>query len=351
MPKVKEEIVQTVDFPRNTTPVLGMDTVMTHIKRAFASPRPPQSWLFYGAMGIGKATFAYHVARYILADSDEAMTNMNHRVFRQVSQMSHPDLHVIERDFDEKKETYAAEIKIDAIRSLHSFLALTPSQSKRRVVLIDGVDTLTISAMNALLKSLEEPPSTTFFLLTCHNKEKLLPTVLSRCLNVPIHGLSNDHMKQILKTKLSTLDDDTIALLATYAHGSPGKAIQLAQHYALDILPSLATMLQDLPKISLQSIHHLVDQLSGTKKPEIFLHTVYLLYTLVSRSMLVKHHGESFQIFEIEKPFFNNAYLMSSPDRALLWLDEVSRMLTNPATGHMDKRMLFIYLFEKLRQI
>ena len=193
--------------PRLNPDLKGQAEAEREFLQEFESGRMHHAWLISGPRGIGKATFAYRIARYVLAqknliqegpaqtldfvynshteNSDASEVTMllehQHPVFRRVASGTHADFLSIERGVDEKTKVVRKEIIVDDVRAIKSFLNKTPVEGDWRVVLIDAVDEMTTSAENALLKVLEEPPRRALLLLVSHNPNSLLATSRSRC--------------------------------------------------------------------------------------------------------------------------------------------------------------------------
>jgi DNA polymerase III subunit delta' len=114
------------------------------------------------------------------------------------------------------------------VRDLHRRFATRPTFSSRRVVVIDGAETCEVSASNALLKMLEEPPTGTIFILITHAPGRLLPTIRSRCRLLRFAGLEEEAMRTALRTALPNVGEQELQALITLGQGSPGRAIRLA---------------------------------------------------------------------------------------------------------------------------
>jgi len=173
--------------PRATARLYGQEIAERTLADAFASGRMHHGWLLSGPEGIGKATLAYRFARFVLADA--ASRDMFGQSLdapddgasaRQVRALSHPGLLVIRRAYDTKTKRFPATIPVDDVRRLKTFLGRTSETGAWRVVIVDRADELNISAANALLKSLEEPPPRTIFLLVSSAPGRLLTTIRSR---------------------------------------------------------------------------------------------------------------------------------------------------------------------------
>lgn len=211
--------------------------------RAFQSRRLHHGWLLTGPEGIGKRSFALAAAAHLLTRepdfaADHFAGDMAGAAGRMLMQDKHPDCHFITLGPRDDKEARKAEegkpydiarnIKIGQIRNLQKRLNVRPSLSARRVIIFDSADMLERGAANALLKSLEEPPADTVFLLIAHNPGRLLPTIRSRCLTLHFPPLDDTDMAEALRAVRPELPDAEIAALVRLGQGAPGQALSFA---------------------------------------------------------------------------------------------------------------------------
>jgi DNA polymerase-3 subunit delta' len=217
------------------TRLRGHDRLVADFLDAEASGRLHHAWLLAGPQGVGKAKFADAVALKLLADAagpsvaaPGIAVPSDHRVAKLIDAGSHPDFQRLERLFREKTGDHARNITIDQVRGLQGLFGTTPSFSPRRVVVIDSIDDLERSAANALLKSLEEPPPGSLFLLVSHSPARLLPTIRSRCRLLRFSTLDDAAMTSVLCEELPEADDAEIAALVAVGEGSPGRALRFA---------------------------------------------------------------------------------------------------------------------------
>jgi DNA polymerase-3 subunit delta' len=152
-------------------------------------------------LGIGKALFADKAALRVLAQGTGqpvAASGLDipddHPTARLMAAGSHPDFVRLERLPKDTGGDLARSITVEQVRSLQRLFATTSSMSPWRVVLIDSIDDLERPAANALLKSLEEPPPNSLFLLVSHSPERLLPTIRSRCRHLRLGPLDSEAM-------------------------------------------------------------------------------------------------------------------------------------------------------------
>lgn len=164
----------------------------------------PNAWLLAGKQHTGKLAFAQHLAQALLCEQPTA----EHAACQQCpschlyQQQSHPDFYWLtpESADGETATRKSFNIKIDAVRAILSPLMQSSVRGGRRVVLIEPAESMNIQAANALLKMLEEPPAAVIFILVSHNRDRLLPTIKSRCrslmLPAPTQSQALDYLKQ-----------------------------------------------------------------------------------------------------------------------------------------------------------
>ncbi|EJF82208.1 DNA polymerase III subunit delta' [Bartonella doshiae] len=205
--------------------------------------------LFEGEYGIGKATLAFHLAWNILSSQKGDFLQPEHDsiIWRQMIQGSHPGLLHISRRFDVKTQKFKTGILIDDIRDIMHFLNQTSKDGGWRIVIIDSADDMNRSAANAILKTLEEPPSKTLFILISHSSGKLLPTIRSRCQQISFRPLSDDEMKQVIRHLFSNqgiMDKKTVEMIVKRSKGIPRKAALLICHGGLEIVRTIDSILE-----------------------------------------------------------------------------------------------------------
>ncbi|WP_037501398.1 DNA polymerase III subunit delta' [Sphingomonas jaspsi] len=214
--------------------ILGHDDNVDQFATAWRTRRLHHSWLLTGPKGVGKATFAMAAARRILAEGASPFdlpgidTPPDHPIARLLAAGSHPDFRLLER-LERPTGGLARNISVEQIRSLGDMLAVTPSLSPWRVIVIDSADDLEASAANALLKMLEEPPANTIFLLVSHAPGRLLPTIRSRCRRLDFAPLPDDVMTSIVSGWNPQDSAEKIDALVEFAQGSPGRAKEIGE--------------------------------------------------------------------------------------------------------------------------
>jgi DNA polymerase-3 subunit delta' len=204
---------------------------------AYDHNRLHHAWLLCGPQGVGKASFAFRCARFLLGrtrDGDHGALGMasDDADVRLIAAQSHPDLLVLEREMGDTK--LKKNISVDAVREIGEFFSKAPSRSPYRVCIIDSVDDLNINSANALLKVLEEPPHKGILFLISHSPGRLLATIRSRCRRLNFPPWSDEAVAAFVRRRL-TLDEDATTRLVRLAHGAPGRALTLAEEGALEM--------------------------------------------------------------------------------------------------------------------
>jgi len=288
--------------PRETKELFGHDGAERTLAEALAGGRMHHGWLLAGRQGIGKATLAYRFARAALAEPEERTPGslaiaQETRAARQVRALSHPGLLVIRRPFDEKAKRFTASIPIDEVRRLRSFLGHRASGDTWRVVIVDEANELNINAANALLKSLEEPPPRTVFLLVSSAPGRLLPTIRSRCRMLPLQPLSSEALRSAATQALAAAGEDVPREtdwppLERLAEGSIRRLLGLWRAGGLELHERIAKLTTDLPRVDWRLAHALSDELQPAAAQQRFELFFELLLNELGRLIRAQAAGE-----------------------------------------------------------
>jgi DNA polymerase III subunit delta' len=208
------------------TEFIGHEHAWRQFSAGLANGKLHHGWILVGPRGIGKAAFALRAAA-ALVDPDDRYASM-------IMRGSHPDILKIKRLPKEtpkegEEADPAAELKrsiaVEQIRGLQASLTTRPGLSEKRAVIIDAADDLERGGANALLKSLEEPPAGTYFLLVSHASDRLLPTIRSRCQILRFDPLNETDMVDALRQAAPDATSSDIDTLVRLGKGAPGQAI------------------------------------------------------------------------------------------------------------------------------
>ena len=183
--------LEGVAHPRETMSLIGQDTAEATFLDAYKSGRFPHAWILAGPEGIGKATFAYRAARFVLSHPDPRAAEVQQAqslavpadapATRRILAQSHTSLFVLRRQWNAEKKSMPTVIPAELARKAVSFFGTTAGEGGWRVCIVDSAEDLNLYGANALLKIVEEPPPRCLFLIVSHLPGRLLPTIRSRC--------------------------------------------------------------------------------------------------------------------------------------------------------------------------
>ena len=248
--------------PRETQTLFGHAAAEAEFLRAFATGRLHHGWMITGPRGVGKATLAWRIARFLLAQSADdgglfgappppqtLEVDPEDPVARRIHALSEPRLFLLRRPWDEKSARLRQEITVEEVRRMKSFFTLSSADGGRRVAIIDSVDEMNPSAANALLKLLEEPPEGVTLILISHQPFRLLPTIRSRCRELRLAPLGPEPLAAALEQAGGAVEADQAQALAELAGGSVGEAFRLTNNDGLKTYQDLVRLLDSLPRL------------------------------------------------------------------------------------------------------
>jgi DNA polymerase-3 subunit delta' len=280
--------------PREVFAYEGGQAVETEFLTALFRGRLHHAWLLVGPEGVGKATFAYRAARRLLgARPDPAHgllgSDPEDRVSRQVLSRSHPDLMVLELAVEDGKARKS--IPVDEVRRLPEFFSKAPASAPFRVAIVDAADDLNINAANALLKTLEEPPTRGVLFLVSHRPGGLIATIRSRCRRLAFAPWSEARVADFLAqhTGLSAQDRERLAAMAK---GAPGRALRLSEGGALEADAVAREILSHLPEVDEAALLAAADSFRGAEGRDRFELLFERLADQVREMVLAAAEGE-----------------------------------------------------------
>ncbi|PWK61196.1 DNA polymerase III subunit delta' [Roseicyclus mahoneyensis] len=282
--------------PRETARIFGQTEAEATFLAALTSGRLPHGWLLTGPEGVGKATFAWRAARYLLATPPDHADSLfgappppdsldivpEHPVAARLRALSDPGLCLIRRGPRPDGKALSDVIRVDEVRRVKSFFHMTASGDGRRVVIVDCADELNASAANALLKELEEPPRDAVLFLISHRPSGLLPTIRSRCRTLRFHSLGAEDLQAAL-AQAGHLVQDNAQGLAELAGGSVGEAVRLLSHDGLGLYRDLLDLLGSLPRLDRPLALRLAEATAGKTGGAQFDLTLSLLDRALAR--------------------------------------------------------------------
>lgn len=337
--------------PSCNTYFIGHDEAVHQFLTAFNSGALHHGWLIGGDEGIGKATFAYKIARFLLSAEvgkkyDSLDINPTSPVVAQVMQRSHPDFKVLERDYtetDKKKLIKAISqgeeidedmkqslkrssvIKVEDVREVVSFLMKRSFNDNWRVVIVDSVDDLNASSANALLKILEEPPLKSILLLLSHNPGKVLPTIRSRCTKLMLSPLKETEVATLIRRYAPEVSEKEVQSLAKISGGSIGRALRYAENNALLMYENIQKICYTGPKGDGELMVDLANEAAGDED-------VWNLFS----ELICRFVRENFPEFARKRELY------AAYENILRILDETERL-------NMDKKQAVLQILSEIQ--
>jgi len=294
--------IEGAPHPRETEHLHGHADAEATFLDAFNSGRLHHAWLITGPRGTGKATLAWRLARFLLAtpapEGDEGMFGAapppaslditpDHPVARRMLALSEPGLFLLRRGPNDKGDRLSADIRVNEVRKLKGFFALSSTDNGRRVVIVDAADEMNTAAANAVLKLLEEPPAGAVLLLVSHQPNRLLPTIRSRCRELRLSPLGADDLAAALAATGDVAVPKNAAALADIAGGSVGEALRLVHLDGLAIYRDIVTVFEHAPRYDRARAIALANSAAGAanaQRFELILRLVELFLARLART-------------------------------------------------------------------
>ena len=319
--------------------------------------------------GIGKATFAWRIAKFLLTQpiaslepnglfgnsyeyqNSEIDENLKKAMTARIIAESEPRLAIIRKSFDEKRKTFRSSIRVDEVRQLKTFFSLSASDGGSRVAIIDSADDMNINAANALLKTLEEPPKDTVFLLVSHNPQNLLSTIKSRCRELRLSSLTESDLISALRQINLTIPEDDSQIYSLLGSGSVGNSIRLLEHDGAELYRTLLSFLDQLPNLNGFELEKFIGTFSGNKnrsRLELFIELLNIVIARISKSGIIGY-SSSDQILKDEKDIFNK--LCPNPIIARKWSELAKTQSENLRHGlavNLDPGSLILDTFFRI---
>ena len=263
-------------LPRESSVLFGHAEAEAALLESYQSGRIPHAWLIGGPPGIGKATLAYRLARFVLTHPDPKLPAVQKAkslaldpdspVARRVAAQAQGDLLVLERVINEQTGKLYTVIRVDDVRRSVPFFGSTAGEGGWRITIVDAVDDLQREGANALLKVLEEPPPRTLLLLISHAPGRELPTIRSRCRRLLLRPLSAEDVARAVAASAGRgASDADVREVAAAAGGSVGRAVRFLDGPALALRQRVLDLFAQLPNPDPRALHALGDALGGNE--------------------------------------------------------------------------------------
>jgi DNA polymerase III subunit delta' len=334
----------TLHEPHETQVLLGHERAADDFMHTLIGERAHHAWLIHGPEGIGKTTFAYHIAHHILSGGQQKIGKLDAKLpaYKLVTGQTHPDLRVITRPIDEKTGIKKNEIPVESIRGLNEFFHLTSAYNNWRVAIIADAECLSRSAANALLKILEEPPQRAMIIMTAISAGQLLPTLRSRCRKLALFALSDKHMHELIKKDYPQIGLDDAALIVRLAEGSFGRAAALIDHDGQELYASLIGHLAAMPKLNLAAIQSFADQVARKSELARFDLVAGFLLGWLQSLVLCAATGQADDSPGSNAQLLRRFAAWQPLEHWLKVWDKVRQMLAAGEGAHLDRKLVLV---------
>ena len=223
---IKKNIIE-IKHPRFNDEFFGFKKIEQYFLDIIKKKKFSNAYIFHGIKGIGKATFAYRLVRYILNKNnntkspDSLYISIKNNVFKNIMNLSHPDLNIIESDEENKK------IKLERLKSLDKIVYKTSLESNYKIIIIDSLDDFSIKkSYSSLLKLLEDCPINCIFFLISHSLFKVPDTIKSRCQKIYFNPISENMLRKWFENS-KIVKKKNLNILINLSNGSLGRALEI----------------------------------------------------------------------------------------------------------------------------
>jgi DNA polymerase-3 subunit delta' len=315
-----------------------------------------------GPRGVGKATLAWQIARFLLATPDpddggmfgtEAPTSLDispdHPVAQRIASGGEGRIRNVTRTVNEKTKKLRNEIVADDIRALNGFFQMSAPDGGYRVVIIDDADLMNVTAANALLKMLEEPPARALLILISHQPSGLLPTIRSRCRTLPLRTLDANEVAQAMaNADVQAANTDALAALSG---GSVGGAMRLSLLGGAALYADLIGLMGTLPQLDRARALKLAEMAAargGEAKRDLLFTLIDLMFSRLSRTGALGAAPQP-QAAMGEADILQR--LSPTPHQARVWADlaaEISARARHGIAVNLDPAALVLDTFTKM---
>ncbi len=269
--------------PRHAQILIGHSAAEAELLSAYRDGRFAHAWLIGGAEGVGKATLAWRLARFVLANPDPNARSVReaaglhvdpkHQAARFLSALAHPDFSLMRREWKASAKRLGADIAVEDVREALRIFHLAPALGGWRVSIVDCAEDLNRSSANALLKMVEEPPQHSLFLIVSHRPGQVMPTIRSRCRRLSLDPLSESDIASVIASlgaPWSDAEPAAIAAAARRANGSVREALARLAPESEGIGALIDSTIAGLPRPDPRAVARLAEALGGRAANEAY---------------------------------------------------------------------------------
>ena len=344
--------------PRENPDLLGHEHTERELRRLAEGGRLPHALLLTGPRGIGKATLAFRLTRFLLAQpADRADSGLvvdpASNAFRRVASGVHADLLTVERAYDPRRRRLRSDIIVEDVREISGFMRLTAAEEGWRIVIVDGAEEMNRNAANALLKILEEPPHRALLLLISHSPGQLLPTIRSRCRRCPLAALPQPLVVELLERYRTGLESSEAEALARLAGGSIGRAIELGDAGGLALYRSMLDMFAQVPRLDILGLHAFADKLARPDAEDAYRASEELLSQFLARMVVEFARGsvDGDDLLPEEREIMRRLASRADPPQWAAVRDKIGRGFADTDELNLDRKQAILGAFFAIEEL
>ncbi|MCX7566046.1 DNA polymerase III subunit delta' [Sulfitobacter sp. F26169L] len=361
-PPPQPERLDGAPHPRDTLRLIGQEAAQTAFVDAFNTGRLHHAWMLTGPRGVGKATLAWQIARFLLATPEPDDGGMfatqpattlpiplDHPIALRVASGGEGRIRNVTRTVNPTTKKLRQEIVADDIRALNGFFQMSAPDGGYRVVIIDDADQMNVTAANALLKMLEEPPARALLILISHQPSGLLPTIRSRCRTLPLRTLDAAEVAEAMaQADVQAANTDALAALSG---GSVGGAMRLSLLGGAALYADLVALMGSLPRIDRAAALKLAEMAAargGEAKRDLMFTLIDLLFSRLARTGVTGTPPQP-QAAPNEAEILQR--LSPNPHQARIWADlagEIGARARHGIAVNLDPAALVLDTFTKM---
>jgi DNA polymerase-3 subunit delta' len=319
--------------------LIGNKVVAETLSRLVQAGRLPNALLFAGPEGIGKKLFAMELARILVCTRRNganacgacgACTRTRELVIptiekgadtEQVFFSQHPDVGIV--------IPYNRNLRIDAIRALERESYFRPYEAQARIFIVDDAEKMNDPASNALLKTLEEPPSTTHLILIASREDTLLPTIRSRCQTIRFAPVPFDELQKHLIEACEFSPEDA-ALAARVSGGSVGRAMNIVPASFRNQRSAMLHVLSAAITGNRRELLGASEEMNSATNKDEYEETLEILQGLVHDVWLIRNQASESAILNTDIRNELSELARSSTSQSLAsWLEEIETLKEN----------------------
>lgn len=343
--------------PEKATICVGHEQQEKHFLDLFNHDAIPHAVIFSGLKGIGKTTFAFRLARFLLKHGKTVETqnalfgdqglpqnattldvDPSDPVFARVASGGHADMLHIHREFDATKNKQDTSLKVDNLRRIEHFLRKTASEGGWRIVLVEDADTMNRNAQNAILKILEEPPPKVLIVLITHRPGVLIPTIKSRSRTVKFNPLDERSLNELLQKKDMILSIEEMQIVTDMSEGSFGRALKIVEEGGITTLSKITDILSSYPKWRWYEIHQIANRLGPSAQDREYKLFVETLIWIFRKIVFIKAQGQNTLPKYLGFPAMEDYFNQTPLEKMLEIADNLNAHFSRTDFSNLDRK-------------